>query len=126
MWITRKYEFDNEAQADSLIKALPHDAQGNPIYKHNVSKLGYITKTAGEYDEEGNELVAPVVSKMFAVDVFWYGQPLSSWDAYIVWPSPMGIHTFGSSSTRDEYSTTYCQLFPDSLYCNPPEPDETI
>jgi len=74
-------------------------------------------------DEDGNEIVAPVVGKMFAVDVCWYGQPLSSWDAYIVWPSPMGIHTFGSSSTRIEYSTTYCQLFPDSLYCNPPEPD---
>ena len=124
MRLTRKYEFDNEAAVDALIAALPHDEEGNPTYKHAISKLGYIVKTQGTYDDEGNEITPPVLSDKFAVDVYWEAEPLESWNANLVWPTPMGIHSFGSSSSRDEYARTYCELFPDSLYCNPPEPED--
>jgi len=122
--LTRKYEFTNEAAADAAIAALPHDEEGNPTYNANVVKLGYLTITPATYDEDGEELTAAVVSDVYAVDVYWEGTPEASWDAYIVWPTPMGIHSYGSSSSREEYATTYCELFPDSLYCNPPEPEE--
>ena len=122
--LTRKYEFTNEAAADAAIAALPHDEEGNPTYNANVVKLGYLTITPATYSEDGEELVAAVVSDVYAVDVYWEGTPEPSWDAYIVWPTPMGIHSYGSSSSREEYATTYCELFPDSLYCNPPEPEE--
>ncbi len=123
---TRKYNFTNEAAADAAIAALPHDEEGNPIHGHLVTKLGYLTIEPAVYDEEGNETTAAVVSDVYAVDVYWSGDALESWDAYIVWPTPMGIHSFGSSSSRDEYATKYCELFPDSTYCNPPEPDEDV
>ena len=122
--LTRKYEFTNEAAADAAIAALPHDEEGNPAYNANVVKLGYLTITPATYNEDGEELTAAVVSDVYAVDVYWEGTPEASWDAYIVWPTPMGIHSYGSSSSREEYATTYCELFPDSLYCNPPEPEE--
>lgn len=124
MRLTRKYEFADEATVDALIAALPHDEEGNPTYKHAITKLGYIVKTPGVYDEEGNETTPPVLSDKFGVDVYWDGDPLESWATHIVWPTPMGVHTYGSSSSRDEYAKTYCEMFPDSLYCNPPEPTE--
>jgi len=121
---TRKYEFTNEAAADAAIAALPHDEEGNVNHNHAIVKLGYLVDTPATYDDEGNELTAAVLSDVYAVDVYWDGEPLASWDQYIVWPTPMGIHSYGSSSSRDEYAKTYCGLFRDSLYCNPPEPEE--
>ena len=127
MKLTRKYEFTNEAAADTAIAALPHDDEGNPTHGHLIVKLGYSTKEPAKYNEEGEETKAAVVSDVYAVDVYWSGEPLASWEAYIVWPTPLGIHNFGSSSSRDEYATKYCELYPDSTYCNPPEPiDEVV
>ena len=124
MKLTRKYEFKNEAAADKAIAALPHDKEGNPTHGHNVVKLGYLTIEPAVYDKDGKETKAAVLSDVYAVDVYWSGEPLASWDAQLVWPTPLGIHNFGSSSSRDEYAGTYCDLFPDSLYCNPPAPEE--
>lgn len=121
---TRKYEFTNEAAADAAIAALPHDEEGNVNHNHAIVKLGYLVDTPATYDEEGNELTAAVLKTEYAVDVYWDGEPLEAWNQYIVFPLPMGIHSFGSSSSRDEYAAKYCELFPDSLYCNPPEPEE--
>ena len=122
--ITRKYEFTNEAAADTAIAALPHDDEGNPTHGHSIVKLGYLVVTPATYDEDGEELTPAVLSDVYAVDVYWSGEPLASWEPYIVFPTPLGVHSFGSSSSRDEYIKTYCELFPDSLYCNPPEPTE--
>ena len=121
---TRKYNFTNEAAADAAIAALPHDDEGNPTHGHSIVKLGYLVVTPATYDEDGEELTAAVLSDVYAVDVYWSGEPLASWEPYIVFPTPLGVHSFGSSSSRDEYIKTYCELFPDSLYCNPPEPTE--
>ena len=124
MKLTRKYEFTNEAAADTAIAALPHDEEGNPTHNNGIVKLGYLVVTPATYDEDGEELTAAVLSDVYAVDVDWSDGVDSSWDSYLVWPTPMGIHSFGSSSAREEYATTYCTLFTDSLYCNPPEPEE--
>jgi hypothetical protein len=119
MKYTRKYNFTNEAAADAAIAALPHDEEGNPSHGHNIVKLGYITITPAQYDDEGNETTAAVLSDLYAVDVYWNGTPSEDWEAFIVWPTPLGVHSFGSSSSRDEYAAKYCELFPDSEYCNP-------
>ncbi len=121
MKIIRKYEFVDEAAANTAIDLL-RDEEGN--LTQLVVKLGFIVKTAGTYDEEGNEGTAPVLSEKYAVDVCWDGEPVDGWEDYIVFPTPLGIHNFGSSSQRDEYAKTSCELFPDSEYCNPPEPEE--
>ena len=121
MDVTRKYEFVDEAAANKAIDLL-RDEEGN--LTQSVVKLGYLTITPTQYDEEGNTIKEAVVSTKYAVDVSWSITPLQSWEAYIVWPTPMGIHNYGSSSQRDEYAKTYCQLYPESNYCNPPDPEE--
>jgi len=121
MDITRKYEFVDEAAADAAIDLL-RDEEGN--LTESVVKLGYLTIEPPQYDEEGNTIKEAVVSTKYAVDVSWSTEPLESWNNAMVFPTPMGIHNFGSSSQRDEYAKTYCVLHPDSEYCNPPEPEE--
>ena len=121
MDVTRKYEFVDEAAADAAIDLL-RDEEGN--LTQDVVKLGYLTIEPAQYDEEGNTIKEAVVSTKYAVDVSWSIEPLQSWEAYIVWPTPMGIHNYGSSSQRDEYAKTYCQLYPESNYCNQPDPEE--
>ena len=119
--ITRKYEFVDEAAADAAIDIL-RDEEGN--LTENVVKLGYLVTTPATYDEEGNELTSSIVSEKYAVDVHWSNKPNQDWQQYLVWPTPMGIHSFGSSSSRDEYALAYCILFPNSTYCNPPDEEE--
>ena len=121
MRITRKYEFVDEAEANKAIDLLRNE-EGN--LTQSVVKLGYLTIEPEVTDEEGNTIKEAKVSTKYAVDVSWSIEPLQSWEAYIVWPTPMGIHNYGSSSQRDEYAKTYCELYPDSEYCNPPDPDE--
>lgn len=117
----RKYEFIDEAAADAAIDLL-RDEEGN--LSDSVVKLGYLVTSPAQYDEEGNETSPAIVSEKYAVDVFWKDRPNQEWQQYLVWPSPMGIHTFGSSSARDEYALAYCILFPNSNYCNPPNEEE--
>ena len=121
MDVTRKYEFVDEAEANASIDFL-RDEEGN--LTQSVVKLGYLTIEPPQYDEEGNTIKEAVVSTKYAVDVSWSTEPLQSWEPFIVWPTPMGIHNYGSSSQRDEYAKTYCVLHPDSEYCNPPDPEE--
>jgi len=121
MKLTRKYEFVDEAEANEAIDLL-RDEESN--LTQSVVKLGYLTIEPPVIDEEGNTIKEAVVSTKYAVDVSWSTEPLQSWEAYIVWPTPMGIHNYGSSRQRDEYAKTYCQLYPESNYCNPPEPED--
>ena len=121
MRITRKYEFLDEAAADAAIDLL-RDEEGN--LTQSVVKLGYLTITPEVTDEKGNTIKEAVVSTKYAVDVSWSTTPLESWNSAMVFPTPMGIHNYGSSSQRDEYAKTYCELYPDSEYCNPPKPVE--
>ena len=121
MKIIRKHEFVDEAAANAAIDLL-RDEEGN--LTQSVVKLGFIVKTAGTYDEEGNEVTAPVLAEKYAVDVSWDGEPHAEWESAMVFPTPLGVHSFGSSSQRDEYTAKYCELFPDSEYCNPPEPED--
>jgi len=72
-----KYEFDSREQAQTKIDALgtATDEDGNeyPTHKHTIVHLGNIVLQQGEYDEEGEETVAPVLSDKWHVDVLWNG-----------------------------------------------------
>lgn len=116
----RKYSFSNKAAAEAAIAALPHDEEGNASHSHSIVVLGHLTETAGTYDEEGNELTAPVMSSTYHVDCLWDGEPLADWDANIVWCAPMGAHTFGSSSAIKEWTETCKALHPEYF----PEPTD--
>ncbi len=70
-----KYEFNSEEQALDKINGLPSvkDEDGNdiPNHKHTVVKLGKIVLEQGEYNEDGDEIKAPVLSEKYHVDVLW-------------------------------------------------------
>ena len=70
-----KYEFDSREQAQSKIDALgtATDEDGNeyPTHKSTIVQLGNIVLEQGEYDEEGEEVTAPVLSDKWHLDVAW-------------------------------------------------------
>jgi len=81
-----------------------------------VVELGNLCETWGT-DEEGNP-ICEVQSPLYSVDVLWTNEPLAAWDSAIVWPVPVGIHTFGSKHAA-EYAKAYCEANPEAEYCNP-------
>ena len=95
-----KYEFDSREQAETKINALgtAQDENGNeyPTHKHTIVHLGHIVEQQGQYDEEGNETVAPVLSSKYHVDVLWKGiddHPYG-WKSYAVDIDGDGVHSF--------------------------------
>jgi len=72
-----KYEFADKSACEKKIKALgvDTDEDGNeyPTHSHAVVKLGNIILERGEYDEEGEEIKAPVFSNKYHLDVMWVG-----------------------------------------------------
>ena len=83
-----KYEFKDQKTAESKIKALgvETDEEGNeyPTHSHAIVKLGHIVLEQGEYDEEGNEIKAPVLSDKYHVDVAWKLQDTIDEDGNII------------------------------------------
>jgi len=118
--VFRKYQFGSKSAASAKINALGLDDDGSPTHSHSIVRLGHIVTTKGTYDEEGNELTAPVLSDSYHVDVLWNGEPDPDWDNQMVWCAPMGVHTFGSSSAIAEWVSTCKELHPEYF----PEPTE--
>jgi len=111
----RKYEFPNAEAANNAVAALGVDEEGNPTHRHTIAMLGHIVTTAATYDEEGEELKAAVLAKKYSVDVLWRDGVVADWDANIVWPDPVGVHSFGNSEANAEYTATLYALFPDRV-----------
>ena len=95
-----KYEFLDKEQAKTKIKALgtATDENGNeyPTHKHTIVQLGYVVMQQGTYDEDGNELTAPVLSDKWHVDALFkdlddhpYG-----WKSYAIDANDNGVHSF--------------------------------
>jgi len=116
----RKYSFGSKGAATTKINALGLDEDSNPTHSHAIVHLGHLVETEGTYDDEGNELTAPVLSTTYHIDVLWDGEPLESWDSAMVWCAPMGVHTFGSSTAIAEWTETCKELHPEYF----PEPSD--
>ena len=112
MRIAKKYEFNTESTAQKYIKELwvederktyqveQTDENGDvvmvdkPYIAHPVV-LGNIVIEQGQYDEEGNELVAPVLSDKFHVDVLWESKVEDRWNTYEIEVEPgTEVHKF--------------------------------
>lgn len=107
-----KYEFPDATVAQVNIDALgiATDEDGNTYATHNngIVKLGNIVLTPGEYDEEGNEITAPVLSNKYHIDVCWVdlkdttdedGNPVyathpGNWGDFAVDIEDNGVHSF--------------------------------
>ena len=79
-----KYEFDSREQVISKIASLgtATDEDGNeyPTHKSTIVQLGNIVLEQGEYDEEGEEIIAPVLSDKWHLDVLWQEEQIKSVD----------------------------------------------
>ena len=100
------------------------DSEGNtswdPAVVVAVHEIGHICQQWGT-DAEGNQ-VCEVESPNWAVDILWVDAVPADFDAYVVWPLPVGIHTF--AGWEQEYAKEYCIANPDAEYCQPPAPIE--
>ena len=95
-----KYEFDSKSAYETKLKALgtAKDEDGNdyPTHNHSLVALGNIVITPGEYDEEGNETTAPVLSDKYHVDVMWIGlaDHPDGWKEFAIDIEDNGVHMF--------------------------------
>ena len=93
-----KYEFDSLEQAENKITALgvATDDDGNtyPTHKHCVVKLGNIVLEQGEYNEDGEETKAPVLSDKYHLDVLWKDLEPVDWTENRVLVEGNGVHSF--------------------------------
>ena len=100
MKLFKKYEFNSEAQALEKINALPYitDEDGNKHLKdnHSIVKLGNLILNIPEYDEDLNEIVAPIYSEKYSVDVMWdnLNESPYGWKSYEIQVEGNGVHTF--------------------------------
>ena len=84
-----------------------------------VVELGFLTITPAVIKDM--EVITPaVLSDKWAVDILFYAEVPKEFDAFAVYPPPMGIHTF--SGDDNLYLSGYCAKFPESDYCKLPEP----
>ena len=118
----RKYEFNTKDKAQQMIDALGVDDEGNPTHKHSIVHLGNITLQQGEYDADGNEITAPVISNKYHIDVLWSDTEPADWQSYQVWCKPVGVHIFGNSAAVQEWTERCKEIHPEHF----PEPDENI
>jgi hypothetical protein len=120
----RKYEFTATQWATAKAKIETTNEEGEAIWDsakvRQVVELGNLVKTPGTYDEEGNEVTAPVYSTKISVDILWENEPLTtSFSSYEVWCAPMGVHSMGGFEVGQEWIAT-CkkkkpELFPEPI-----------
>jgi len=86
-----KYEFVDEAQANTKIDALEEN------HPHAIVKLGHIVLEQSEIDAEGNEIKPNVLSEKYHIDVMWKGieEHPYGWKSYAVGVADgNGVHSF--------------------------------
>ena len=95
-----KYEFLDKEQTETKIKSLgtETDENGNeyPTHKHTIVQLGNIVLQQGTYDEDGNELTAPVLSNKWHVDALFkdLDDHPDGWKSYALDANDNGVHSF--------------------------------
>ena len=95
-----KYAFDSKEQAQTKIKGLGVDTDENgneyPTHKHTIVELGHIVKEQGEYDADGNETKAAVLSDKYHVDALFkdLDDHPYCWKSYSVDIDGDGVHSF--------------------------------
>jgi hypothetical protein len=86
-----------------------------------VVEIGFICLEWGQVDDK------PVCTKQsdkWAVDILFYAEVPAEFTPYAVYPNPCGVHTF--SGDESLYLKSFCAKFPDSEYCQVPNPPTTI
>ena len=117
--IFNKYEFTDEQWATIRPTLYNTDEEGNQTLIPEINAVVEIGHICFAWSE-GEEPVCTDLSTMYAVDML-LNEPVDSLDAYIVWPNPVGVHTFAGDDSL--YLKGYCVANPDSPYCVVPDED---
>lgn len=123
----RKYELTPTqwATARKKIEKTGTDPEGetytywNPDLVAVLVDLGKLCQEWGT-DEEGNQVCVKQNTKV-SIDIVWVGEPLADFNAYLVWPNPVGVSSMGYTLDQ-EYAQAFCVANPDAAYCQPPVP----
>jgi hypothetical protein len=117
--IFKKYEFTDEQWA-TIRPTLytPTEKDGEVLIPaiQSIVEIGHICFAWSE----GEEPVCTDLSTMYAVDML-LNEPVDSLDDYIVWPDPVGVHTFAGDDSL--YLKGFCIANPDSPFCVIPDED---
>lgn len=102
-----KYAFNSKEQVETKINALgtatDEDGVEYPTHNHTIVHLGNIVIEQGDYNEEGEEVIAPVLSDKWHVDVLWKNLEADEdgiidhpygWKSYAVDIDGDGVHSF--------------------------------
>jgi len=109
--IFNKYEFTDEQWATIRPTLYNEDDEGGETLIPEINAIVEIGHICRAFDEEGQ---CTDLSTMYAVDML-LNEPVDSLDAYIVWPNPVGVHTFAGDDSL--YLKGFCIANPDSPYC---------
>jgi len=91
-----KYAFNSKEQAQSKIDALG-------TTQSSIVQLGNIVLEQGDYDENGEETTAPVLSDKWHLDVLWDDSEITEdeevdhpygWKSYSIDIDGNGVHSF--------------------------------
>ena len=113
--IFNKYEFTDEQWATIRPTLYSEDGEGNETLIPEINAVVEIGHICFAHNEEGE---CTDLSTMYAVDML-LNEPVDSLDAYVVYPEPLGIHTFSGDDSL--YIQSYCLANPESPYCLTPE-----
>ena len=91
----------------------------NPELVSVVVELGKLCTEWGT-NEEGMQVCVKQNTKE-SVDIVWAGEPLADFNAYLVWPNPVGVSSMGYTLDQ-EYAQAFCVANPAAAYCQPPVP----
>ena len=120
-----KYEFTPTEWATlrKLIEQTSTTPEGETTtYKDcAVVEIGFICLEWGQVDDKS---VCTKQSDKWAVDILFYAEVPKEFAPFEVFPNPCGVHTFSGDDSL--YLKTFCAKYPDSPYCQVPEPLTTI
>jgi hypothetical protein len=83
-----------------------------------VVEIGFICL---EWGTEDDKPVCTKQSDKWAVDILFYSEVPKEFEPFAVYPNPCGVHTFSGDDSL--YLKTFCNKYPDSPYCQVPEPN---
>jgi hypothetical protein len=102
-WATLKADL----QVSHILGEETHLSYNHDIIE-SVVEIGHIMITPPVLDEDMNVTTPAVLSDKYSVDILWKNDELSSFSAYKIWCTPVGIHSFGASIDAD-YEQAYLE-----------------
>ena len=103
-----KYEFTDWETVRATLYTTTEEGEVLIPQINAIHEIGYICL---ETNEEGECIN---LSTKYAVDML-LNEQVDSLEAYIVYPDPVGVHTFGGDDSL--YLDSFCKVYPESPYC---------